>query len=614
MAHSRSVRWYLPAVLAAVFGILVLSACSVATPLCDQAALFTKETKLSTAAQLYVQAQQQKEGQCADDGLTAVTKSHNDAFIDVARGATAENAGDLNKATSSYRRALVVDAENQEAAAGLNRVARSASVDPSQVAASAPSPTASTPTIGQPTQITTDFPSIGQSSTSPLWYWLALLAVTTVLAGGGGFAALWSRRAWLSLQDRVQQLDERLEHIKRTVAAHSHDFVRLDERLEHIKRTVAAHGDDLVRLENERRRIDRIVTLVTRGQLGGSREVSQYFADRQSDVSDDESSSVDQLESNEVVRLVEVRAFWVPSHPSSPANTREDSPQGQIVVECITWDSRSRHSGFALPIPDAKVKESDGSPEAIDRLLDAFDDAVTKKLMAGNWDRTTKLWVTPVCDGIASAAEGLSGLQDQWQDLILGKPVRSVSEHINLNPASGEALACVATELQLPGDTSVKAIKRMVQFTGIFIGVATGQPLLANACLKSLIHDLVAETISRAIGGVIQNILQPVGTREHNLQTPEIRDQHMRQLEELKREVGHQRQMELKREGPLTRPATRPGRPSPADPKSPGDIGPHTPPHITRPWPFMHPALDDPSRTRNRDDLDGPSRGIGIDL
>src|SRR5581483_6945483 len=243
MAHSGSVRWYLPAVLPAVFGILILSACSVARPLCEQAALFAKDAKLSSAAQLYVQAQQQKEGQCADDGLTAVTKSHNDAFIEVARGTAAENAGDLNKATSSYRRALAVNAENQEAAAGLKRVARSPSVDLSQVTASTPLPTASTPTIRQSTQTTTDSPSIGQSSTSQLWYWLALLAVTTVLAGGGGFAALWSRRAWLSLQDRVQQLDERLEHIKRMVAAHDHDLVRLDDKLEHIKRAVAAHGD-----------------------------------------------------------------------------------------------------------------------------------------------------------------------------------------------------------------------------------------------------------------------------------------------------------------------------------------------------------------------------------
>jgi hypothetical protein len=68
---------------------LDLSACSVATPLCDQAALSAKEAKLLTAAQLYVQAQQQKEGQCADDGVTTVIKSHNDAFIDVTQGAAA---------------------------------------------------------------------------------------------------------------------------------------------------------------------------------------------------------------------------------------------------------------------------------------------------------------------------------------------------------------------------------------------------------------------------------------------------------------------------------------------------------------------------------------------
>jgi hypothetical protein len=204
--------------------------------------------------------------------------------------------------------------------------------------------------------------------------------------------------------------------------------------------------------------------------------------------------------------------------------------------------------GLALPVPELQDRESGEGHDAEDRLLDAFDEAAAKKLMDCTWERSTKVWVTPVCDGVASIVDGLSGLQHQWHDLVLGEPTRSLSEQMNLEAPSGDVLASVAAELALPGDPSFKAIKRMVQFTGIFVGVVGGQPLLANACLKSLVHDLVAEAISKAIGDVIRNALEPTRTREHDLEVPEVRSQHTRQIEELKREIAHQHQKELKRE------------------------------------------------------------------
>jgi hypothetical protein len=187
----------------------------------------------------------------------------------------------------------------------------------------------------------------------------------------------------------------------------------------------------------------------------------------------------------------------------------DDSPtsdQGMCIVEVdvvvrrVTWqDGDTWHDG-------------DGHPAA-ERLQDAFDEYVAKNTIDAAWNPSTEFWITPDYDGAASFAEGLSDVQHQWHYLALGKPVESAGYQMNLEAASVEVFAGIAAEFALPGDTSIKNIKRIVQFTCIAVGVASGQPLLANAGFKSLLHDFVIEAAAKALKHTFTNTAESdVGT------------------------------------------------------------------------------------------------------
>jgi hypothetical protein len=130
---------------------------------------------------------------------------------------------------------------------------------------------------------------------------------------------------------------------------------------------------------------------------------------------------------------------------------------------------------------------------------------VAKNTIDAAWNPSTEFWITPDYDGAASFAEGLSDVQHQWHYLALGKPVESAGYQMNLEAASVEVFAGIAAEFALPGDTSIKNIKTIVQFTCIVVGVASGQPLLANAGFKSWLHDFVIEAAAKALKHTFTN-------------------------------------------------------------------------------------------------------------
>jgi hypothetical protein len=185
-------------------------------------------------------------------------------------------------------------------------------------------------------------------------------------------------------------------------------------------------------------------------------------------------------------------------------------------------------------LPTSPTGESDESDSVTERLKDAFDDYVANKLVGPTWKKSSEVWFTPVCEDMAAVAERIGGLRDQWHDLILGKPVQYL--------AGPTPLSDIAPELPLPGDLLFTGIKRLVQFTGIFVGLATGQPLLTNACLKSYVHDVVREAVSDTIGDFLSNTLEPAG----DLRTTPTKAELKQQTTELKEALGiaHGKQQE----------------------------------------------------------------------
>jgi hypothetical protein len=214
-------------------------------------------------------------------------------------------------------------------------------------------------------------------------------------------------------------------------------------------------------------------------------------------VSDDSSADHQSLR-HEHIRVVDLRMCWIPA--------KRNEQLGRIVIQRVIFYG----PGEASYAPDEDhSKEHD--------LQEAIDDYVAKKLVDPTWKRSTQVWVTPVCENMASAAEKLSGIHDQYHNLVLGEPVQSIGELLRPDSGSVDVAAGIVEELPLPGDTIFKGAKRLLQYAGILIGAASGHPLLVNACVKSLLKDYLVDAVRDVIGNAANTIgdtLNQVGGRE----------------------------------------------------------------------------------------------------
>ncbi|MBV8992724.1 MAG: hypothetical protein JO287_03255 [Pseudonocardiales bacterium] len=265
------------------------------------------------------------------------------------------------------------------------------------------------------------------------------------------------------------------------------------------------------------------------------------------------------------VGVVDVRIFWFSSARETGTQPRvEDWPQGPIVINRVMAYGPLGASKQGLPrVPSAYPGEHD--------FQNAFDDYVAKKLVGPAWKKSSEVWITPACENVAAVADRISNMHDQWHDVVLGKPV----QYLTGQPP----LADIATELALPGDTWFTGIKRLLQVSGILFGLASGQPFLANACLKSLVHDILLKVASREIGYLITDTMESAGTRERDLEADKAKNELTRQATELKQLLTIEEQPQRTIEKlppkstshlvyPMPRPAPQPG-PQPEQPGSP---------------------------------------------
>lgn len=242
-----------------------------------------------------------------------------------------------------------------------------------------------------------------------------------------------------------------------------------------------------------------------------SREYCWIFQQR-SATSGGQHGSGDELLSEMDVCVIDVRVFWVPS---------VHGQGGPVVVQRVMSYSFSGGSRYCLPLAESSGGAPGEGGSATERLMDACDDYMAKRLVGPAWKKTSEVWVTPVCENVADLAERISGLRDQFHELVLGKPVQYLG--------GPPPLANIAAELVLPGDTFFLGLKRVMQIGGILVGFLSGQPLLVNACVKSLAHDVLVTAVSRGISALLSNDLEPMGTCERDVKPNRIKDKFAQQ-------------------------------------------------------------------------------------
>jgi len=217
----------------------------------------------------------------------------------------------------------------------------------------------------------------------------------------------------------------------------------------------------------------------------------------------DPDSARGQATHNSQTSVVEVCVFWSASPPSPEMSARQPSSgRGRIIVQRVMASTPQEMLAGSLPkSPTGGSRESELVTE---RLQDATDDYVAKRLMDPAWEKFAKGWATPVCENMASAAETISGLRDQLHQLVLGNPIKKLT---GLKP-----LASIGAEIALPGDELFRTTKLLIEGAGIVVGLLAHQPLLVNACLKSFTHDAALHAVSKGVGGLLADTCSPLGT------------------------------------------------------------------------------------------------------
>ncbi len=152
-----------------------------------------------------------------------------------------------------------------------------------------------------------------------------------------------------------------------------------------------------------------------------------------------------------------------------------------------------------------------------------FEKAAADSIVDPVWERVEQSWwMTSDYQSLADGAKWVMGVENGWHDLVLGKPAERVALGAGFSPPSAEMMGVIAAKVALPGDNAFKDVRRLVQCTGIVLGVASGVAPLANACMKSLAHDLLAELMARAFREAIGHVLEPVRSVERPIPTREI--------------------------------------------------------------------------------------------
>jgi hypothetical protein len=251
------------------------------------------------------------------------------------------------------------------------------------------------------------------------------------------------------------------------------------------------------------------------------------------------------------------------------------------------------------------------------RLREEIDEAVAGYSAQASgqpaWNVVSRRWVATNWADINAAAGAVIDFQADLHHLLLGEPVQELGTWIGLPPPVTGALAGLAEAAGIPGDGELTAVVRIIQIGGIVLGAMSGQPLLACACFKSLIHDeairAVETLISREFGRLGLVRAEPPAPDPVRRPGPTERPSAVERPGPAERPSPVERPSPAEQPSPAERPNPAEG-PSPTNGPGPARPGPAAGPDTVEIPPVPRPSLPPPwtPTTRPGRDDNGPGR------
>lgn len=475
---------FLPLLLLVTLIAGLLGGCSLSTSLCDEGDTLVAAAQPARALEVYARAKAHGDG-CAEQGLGTASTHQRRAVEEAARGEAAERAGDIPAATAAYQAALPLDVTNALAIAGLAR-------------------------FGQPKPVPP--PSVATQPSEPSWwagpwsYFLGSLLIAALSVG----AVLWfvERRIASGLRNRLDGLEKKAATSNRRLDDLESDRSRFHD----LHKQLNASDRDL-RLQTGR--IDHLIELFDLSVLTQAEPTSEVVVRLEplsiagepapeGDSDAEKATATGGRASNDAA--ISAGAMRIAVNLWAIRSGQGRAVQQQLAIQRVIERAIKPHDpGKADPSTPYHPKTPRPQQEP-----GPFAKAAADSTVDPVWERFEESWwITSDYRGLADCAKWVTGIGNSWHDLVLGKPAERIALGAGFSPPSAHMMETIATKVSLPGDNLIKGVRRFFQYTGIVLGTVTGAAPLANACISSLAHDLVAEATAKAFHEAIGHALAP---------------------------------------------------------------------------------------------------------
>jgi hypothetical protein len=216
------------------------------------------------------------------------------------------------------------------------------------------------------------------------------------------------------------------------------------------------------------------------------------------------------------------QGFVVPLDSSQAGvwSTRSDSPRddGLVLVIFLTVDESVRRPSIAPIVvavgpswvpqrSDYVNRIEDAAQHLVGQMYQRVTEDIATEAIQPEWNRITLQWA-PTRDfgGFNSAAELARNLET-WEHRAAGRWLAQVGTAAGVPSGVAGAGIAVGTVVPLPGAQALGQLPIAANLAGVAFALATGNPVLACASLKSLAH----EALIKAVSAEIRTILAPRG-------------------------------------------------------------------------------------------------------
>jgi hypothetical protein len=205
------------------------------------------------------------------------------------------------------------------------------------------------------------------------------------------------------------------------------------------------------------------------------------------------------------VEMVRITAWLGPGPGGS------DGEPGQLVGTTI-----ERRTVPVTPAPGETVSEA--TRTAAERLGQGIKAATAQyaaeEIGGPTWKIVSERWVADGSPGFDAAAGTVADFDAAVHNILLEKPVQQLSTWAGLPGPLPAVLGGVAGAAELPIDRPLNAVRRIIQIGGIVVSVISGNPVLASACFKSLVHDELIHGLEAGIERTLSKVgASPVAER-----------------------------------------------------------------------------------------------------